>query len=332
MKEFREGLSNEEQYLIYLYLSDTAKVIKDDNLFVVFAEKALALNPSNDSLRFDLAYKYDDKLEKNEFALYHYKILVNSNPTSANLNNIGVSYSKLEMMGQAVNFYKKASKKDSSISMANLAQKLLDQGFIEEANDQLQAAMKIENYEKEYVGRALTRIDSIIKKEQEKETKALESIEAEKQFKLEYADAFTTPFIMTEAIKGKWTTAHGELDLELESGNLLKAEKEEFIPETQHGSLGLALLGMETSALGGKIQPKESTRKRKIIFNGRIIRNRSIEYTIEITEDSSKRTLLETTPKITGIGIINKAINIIKVMETDKDKKTSFYEFVKKSP
>ncbi len=330
LKEFREGLSNEEQYLIYLYLSNTAKVIKDDKLFVVFAEKALALNPSNDSLRFDLAYKYDDKLEKNEFALYHYKILVNSNLTSANLNNIGVSYSKLEMMGQAVNFYKKASKKDSSISMANLAQKLLDQGFIEEANDQLQAAMKIENYEKEDVGRALARIDSIIKQEQEKETKALESIEAEKQFKLEYADAFATPFIMTEDIEGNWTTAHGELDLAVESGNLLKAEKEEFIPETQPGFLGLALLGMETSALGGKIQLKESARKRKIIFNGRIIRNRSIEYTIEITEDSPKRTLLETTPKITGIGIINKAINIIKVMETDKDRKTSFYEFVRK--
>lgn len=331
LSELREGLPEEEQYLIYKYLSDTAKMIKDENLFTIFAEKALALNPSNDSLRFDLAYKYDD-LEKNELALYHYKILINSNPTSANLNNIGVSYVKLEMPSNGVSFYKKAAKDNSSISMANLAQKFLNEGFIDEANEQLQAAMKIKDYEKEDVGRALARIDLILKQEKEKETKILESIENEKQFKLEYAEAYSISFIVTEAIQGKWTTRHGEFDLALESGNILRAEREELVPEGGAGLFGLALesyLGAGT-LLGGKPQSKESIRRKKIIFDGRIIRNRIIEYKIKTEEESSRRSLLDTLPEISGIGIINKTMNVIKVMETDKDKKTSFYEFVKK--
>ena len=159
--------------------------------------------------------------------------------------------------------------------------------------------------------------------------KALENIENIRQFKLEYAEAYSFPFVVNDEMWGKWTTRHGEFDIKLESGNILRAEREESIPESTAGLLGLTL----QSYLGSGTMPqsKESARKKKIFFEGRIIRNRIFEYKIKNEEESLKRSILDITPEISGIGIINEVGKVIKVMETDKDKKTSFYEFVKKS-
>jgi hypothetical protein len=330
LRELKEDLPQEEQAQIYQYLSDSVKILKDDNLFVVFAEKALSLNPSNDSLRFNLAYKYSE-VEDDALSLYHYRILIKSNPTGANLNNLAVAYERLKMLSKAVQFYKKASNKDSTISMANLAQQFLEAGFVEEANEQLMRATGYKEYEKDNVGRALARIESMTKEEEEKEKKTLESIESVRQFKLEYAEAYSIPFVVTETIQGKWATRHGEFDIALESGNLLQAEREELIPEGGVGLMGLALepyLG--ATLLGGKPQPKENMRKKKIILDGQIIRNRIIEYKIKNEEETSRRTLLDIPTDISGIGFVNKTMNVIKVMERDKDNKTCFYEFVKK--
>ncbi|MBL7198121.1 MAG: hypothetical protein ISS47_08475 [Candidatus Omnitrophica bacterium] len=327
LNELKEGLPKEEEFRIYKYLSDTVKILKDDDLFIVFAEKSLSLNPSDDSLRFDLAYKYSE-LNEHALSLHHYKILIKSNPTGANLNNLAVAYEKLEMPGKAVKFYREAVKYDSTISMANLAQQFLNAGFIEEANVELKKAMGYENYEKDNVGRALSRIESMTKSEEEKEKKAVESIENIRQFKLEYAEAYSFSFIVNDEMRGKWSTRHGEFDIKLESGNILRAEREDSTPESTSGFFGLALqpyLGPGTMP-----QPNESVRKKKIFFEGRIIHNRVLEYKIRIEEGSSRRSLLDSLPGITGIGIISKTMNTIKVMETDKDKKTSFYEFVRK--
>ena len=327
LNELKEDLPKEEEFRIYKYLSDTVKILKDDELFIVFAEKSLSLNPSDDSLRFDLAYKYSE-LNEHALSLYHYKILIKSNPTGANLNNLAVAYERLEMPGKAVQFYREAVKYDSTISMANLAQQFLTAGFIEEANAELKKAMGYENYEKDNVGRALSRIESMTKSEEEKEKKALESIENIRQFKLEYAEAYSFPFIVNNEMWGKWTTRHGEFDIKLESGNILRAEKEEPISESTAGLLGLAFQSYLGS--GTTPQPKESVRKKKIFFEGRIIRNRVLEYKIRTEEGSSRQSLLGSLPVITGIGIINKTMNAIKIMETDKDKKTSFHEFIRK--
>lgn len=326
LNELKKDLPKEEEFRIYRFLSDTVKILKDDDLFIVFAEKSVSLNPSDDSLRFDLAYKYSE-LSEQTLSLYHYKILIKSNPTGANLNNLAVAYEKLDMPGKAVQFYREAVKYDSTISMANLAQQFLDAGFIEEANTELKKAMGYENYEKDNVGRALTRIESMTKSEDEKEKKALENIENIRQFKLEYAEAYSFSFIVNDSMQGKWTTRHGEFDLKLESGNILRAEREELIPESGGSLFGLALqsyLGTGTTP-----QSKESTRKKKIFFEGKIIRNRVLEYKIRIEEGTSRQSLLDSLPGITGLGIINKTVNSIKVMEKDKDKKINFYEFTK---
>ena len=317
LSELQKDLIDKERYLVYKYLSETAKIFEDDDLFSAFSEKALLLNPSDDSLRFNLAYRYS-QLDKNELALYHYKILVSNKPEPANLNNLGVSYSDLGMPNKAIEFYKKASKVGSTISRANLAQKYLNEGFVEEASEQLTKAMETKEYEKDDIGRALTRIDTTKENEKKKEEKILKDVEEVRQFKLEYADAYSIPFVVDGALSGNWICRHGNVNINLESGNILSGETKEETPDFHIGD----------NFVAGPIYYTVKI----ISFRGTIVRNRIIQYTIKVEIQPARETLLtpKTYSEYSGYGVINNSMNRIKVLELDRDKKQSIYQFEKK--
>ena len=228
LKELREDSPDDEKCLIYGYLADIAKAMENDELLTCFAEKALALNPSDSSLRFNLAYRYSN-MDKGGLALYHYDILATNNPDLSNCNNLGVAYASLGMPSKAVECYIKASELGATISRANLAQKLLNEGFIDYANVELKKAMESENYEKDNVGRALTRIDSIREEESKKEKETLESVSEERRFKQDYADAYSFSFNVGDTLSGDWNSKHGKIEIHLKSGNVLNGKKEELI-------------------------------------------------------------------------------------------------------
>lgn len=325
LKELREDLSEDEKRLIYEYLADVAKAMENNELFTAFAEKALTLNPSNSSLRFDLAYKYS-KMDKDGLALYHYNILVSSSSDSSNYNNLGVAYAILEMPGKAVEAYIKASELGATISRTNLAQKLLNEGFIDYANEHLKEAMKSDNYEKDNVARVLSRIDSIHEEENKKEKDVLESVVAERRFKQDYADAYSISFTLGDTLNGNWNSKHGKIEIHLESGNIMCGKQEEMIEESN------SLLGRILASESADKPPEKRIVKFIRIFEGKIIKNRAFEYKLKIERQSQYSTLLTQDPTITefsGYGMINKEINVIKVVEFDKDKKQSFCEIKK---
>lgn len=321
LKELREESPDDEKRLIYGYLADVAKAMDDNELFTAFAEKALILNPSNNSLRFSLAYKYSN-MDKDALALYHYNILAANSPDSSNCNNLGVAYASLGMHSKAVEFYIKASEIGATISRANLAQKLLNEGFIDYANEQLKEAMKSENYEKDNVGRALSRIDSIREEENKKEKEALGSVAEERNFKQDYADAYSLEFTVTDVLSGDWNSKHGKIEIRLKSDNILYGKKEETIEES-NWFLGL------TALAGGSLgsPPEKRTIKFTRTFEGKIAKNRTFEYKIKIERQPAYTTLLTqdlTVTEFSGYGYINKEMTAMKVMEFDKDKKQSF--------
>lgn len=325
LKELREDLPADEKCLIYEYLSDIAKSMENDELFTAFSEKALLLNPSNNSLRFSLAHKYSN-MDKDKLALYHYNILATNSPDSSNYNNLGVAYASLEMPSKAVECYIKASELGATISRANLAQKLLNEGFIGYANEQLKEAMKSENYEKDNIGRALSRIDRIREEEAKKEKEALGSVGEERQFKLDYTDAYSVDFIVGDTLNGDWNSKHGKIEINLESGNNLYGKKEETIEESNW------LLGMMLASGPGGIPPEKRRVKFIRTFQGKILRNRVFEYKLKIERSPAYNTLLTedlTITEFSGYGIINKTMNLMEVVEFDKDKKQSFSEITK---
>lgn len=325
LNELRENLPEDDKRLIYGYLADVAKAMGNNELFTAFAEKALALNPSNNSLRFSLAHKYSN-MDKDALALYHYNILSVNSPDSSNCNNLGVAYASLGMHSKAVEAYVKASELGATISRTNLAQKLLNEGFIDYANNQLKEAMKSENFEKDNVGRALARIDSIREEENKKEKEALDSVAEERNFKRDYAEAYSISFAVSDVLSGDWNSKHGKIEIHLESGNILYGKKEETVEEKN------LLLGMALS--GGSIGKVSETRTVKFIrtLEGKVIKNRTFEYKLKIQRHPQYSTLLTQDLSITefsGYGFINKEMNLIKVSEFDKDKKQSFSEIKK---
>lgn len=326
LKEFSEKASDDEKRLLYQYVADVGKVMEDDELFTAFAEKALALNPSNNSLRFSLAYKYSN-MDKDGLALYHYNILAENNPDSSNFNNLGVAYASLGMPAKAVKSYIRASELGATISRTNLAQKFLNEGFLDLANEQLKEAVKSENYEKDNVGRALSRIDSIHEKEDRKEKDTLNSVTEERTFKQSYAEAYSTKFSVTDLLNGGWDSKHGKIEIYLKSGNILYGKTEETIEE-ENWLLVLALAG------GLDNTPSESrTVKYVRTIEGKITKNRAIEYKIKIERKPAYSAVLTQDLSVTefsGRGYINKEMDLIKVVEFDKDKKQTFLEMAKK--
>jgi len=138
-------------------------------------EKALDYEPNKNYLRFQTAYRYSE-MGKEENALYHYKILCRLDPDDGMAwNNLGVAYDKLEMRTKAIECYKKAAKLNNSLAMANVANRLITEGLIEEAREWIDKGLKCKEVHGN-VGRALSSIDEKVKQEKEKEKEILESL------------------------------------------------------------------------------------------------------------------------------------------------------------
>jgi hypothetical protein len=178
--------------------------------------------------------------------------------------------------------------------------------------------MKSENYEKDNVGRALSRIDSIREEENKKEEEALENVVEERCFKQDYAEVYSISFTVGDALSGDWASKHGKIEIRLESGNILYGKKEETIEES-NSMLGMVLAGR----ILGNVPEKRSVKFIRTL-EGKIIKNRVFEYKIKIERQPACATLLTqdlTITEFSGYGIINKEMTVMKVVEFDKDKK-----------
>src|SRR5208283_5296744 len=113
--------------------------------YLAFNEKILDLRPDDFDRRFSLAYKYSEN-NKDDLALFHYKIHVQQNPSSAVWNNIGVAESSLELNSKAVEAYRNSEKMGGTLAMSNIAHKYIGAGFLDEAKEICQRATNISDY------------------------------------------------------------------------------------------------------------------------------------------------------------------------------------------
>lgn len=137
-------------------LRDVAKIEKSDDAYCSLTEKILDLRPSDIDLRFELAYKYSERGFE-DLSLYHYLKIPYAERTPVTWNNLGVQFDRFELVCESVDAYRNSEARDETLAMSNLAQKLLKAGFIKEAEEICNRAIKMKDCHKN-VGSTISRI------------------------------------------------------------------------------------------------------------------------------------------------------------------------------
>jgi len=114
-------------------------------------ELALLADPADTDTRFHLAYQYSQNNLK-VMALAHYDVLASQNVTGMAINNLGAALHELGIPMMGTSQYIKAAKEGVAISHGNLADLLLDGGFLEEARHWISDGEKIDETNRRIVG------------------------------------------------------------------------------------------------------------------------------------------------------------------------------------
>lgn len=193
--------------LAYLYLSEN--LLNNVENFFIYAEGALEHDPNNSDLRSDLGYQYSEK-GIDDLSLLHYKKVCNISINPVALNNLGVQYERLNLVSKSVINYFDSAKKKNTLALANICQRYIRAGFINDAKEKLKESYKLANEGieiHENIGEVQKLINKTLKSENEKEKEILKEAEEKRLFWVEYSDSYCTNIeLKNDKIKGKWIT------------------------------------------------------------------------------------------------------------------------------
>jgi tetratricopeptide (TPR) repeat protein len=297
-KRLREGEFSGQRAQILKGLADIAEDNMDMERFFIYAEGCLDMDPTYTDLRFNLAYRYS-AAGQHRISLLHYKKLTDAVEEPMGLNNLGAQYEKVDLKGKSINSYCKAADRRVTLAMANLANRYLDQGFVEDASKMIKRANDLSKADVEVhgnVGYAKNRLDSISKEENDKERELLMDAENERRFRVRYAESYLTDkTIRPNHFGGTWETQCGDLEIFFSPDeNTIRAEK-----QTEVSAIKTRLVSIEGAIknLSGTYSikivdtTKWSTGPTKDTFytaTGYMLLDRDDDTQIEVMEKSEK--------------------------------------------
>lgn len=305
---------------VFKSLIEFSKKNSDDYLYILFCEKLLTINAVNKSVRFDLALKYSN-LGEDSLAILHYKKYLDIVDDAGALNNIAVSYASASLHARAVEFYKRSSSKNETLAMANLAEKYLNQGFIEEAEKILKTAEALT--EKgvnlhQNVGLAKKRIKDLLEEEEKKEKELLGEAEKVHRFRVNHALSYCANSgagcvgVQTKLCEiEKW----GQVPLAIDfNQGLLKGQLQQRVEDSNF------FLASFLSSQRGLLEPNKF-KLRNVTIEG-TFRNLSGRYTLKVTETSEMAGAKpQDVLNVSGLFNIQSDFSAIDVLEDSKDKK-----------
>lgn len=168
-------------------------------------EVRVRAEPDNISLRFELGLR-DSNDRRHALSLHHYLAIPPGERNGTTWNNLGVTYSNLQLPGRAVEAYLMGSAKGETIADGNLAHKLVAAGFFDDAKRRAEGAIKVEGHHNNVV-EALTAIQTAKEEEQQKEGEAQGTAKAERDHLLAIGGAGLTH--ETADFSGSWNTPDG---------------------------------------------------------------------------------------------------------------------------
>ena len=209
--------------VIYRELADTHETLGNKLEQVIALEKVAQYRPTEKDALFKAAFA-QSAAELPYLSLHNYiRDLTIAPDESMARNNYAVQLAELGLPIHAVRQYRKAQTSGNTLAMANLAYLYMDKGFVDDAEQLLQKAQKIDGYHGN-VDRALARL----REDREQEVKKVEGVEKwgciYQAFIRSFAEALLSPSINVFTFAGEWKDKDGDICTVNVDGNRFSAE------------------------------------------------------------------------------------------------------------
>ena len=286
---------------------------KDDDAEIATQERLLELNPSDDEIRFSLAYKYS-LVNRDGLAAYHYSRIHTTNRSANAWNNLGVAFQALKLPIKAVNAYRKSIDLGETLAMANLAIRFLKAGFLHEAGEMLATASKIEGHHKN-VDHGFGALRDDQDAEEKEEAAIFEKAKRASEFHRHYGRAIAGT--LSRSIAGEWKTPTCDVKLRID-GDAIVAQ----------GSYQLSASGLLSSMMGAKGMVAAPTRY-SLEYRG-VLRGCTISGVIVRKQEGEKSlasTLLGIDTNPTFLIWIDDSLAVLHVLERPLSGEPTYYEF-----
>ena len=188
MKTISSNQANREVTVVRTLLG-IARIESNEALQMGLSEKLLDLRPDEMGVRFSLAYKYFERDEQ-ELALFHYLKIPYQEREGGVWNNLGVQFGSFDLKSKSVEAFRKSESMGGTLAMSNLANRLIKEGFLEEAKEICRRALQIKDYHKN-IGHTISSIEEIPEKEIKKEEEIIVIAKPLSKFYRDYGHAST---------------------------------------------------------------------------------------------------------------------------------------------
>jgi tetratricopeptide (TPR) repeat protein len=279
-------------------------------------ERTVEIQPDNDDTRFLLAYEHSERGD-NDLALFHYLKIRPAERHPGTWNNLGVAFERTGLLGKAVSAYRESERLGETLAMSNLAQKFMSAGFLSEAEEECEKALKIENFHQN-VASTLAELRTAPEEEDKRQTQTLEKAKPRSDFYRLFGRAVSRlePIEMAPRWKGP------DCDLAVQ----LTGSEFEAVGSYEQLGLGLALAG--SFGLGTPQTPDRYHVKYKGTFRGRAVEG-VMTRTLEDNPTMVRTLLSSTAYEIKVLMVLTDDGNEIRAMERPEKGAPRFYTLTK---
>jgi tetratricopeptide (TPR) repeat protein len=228
-------------------LKEISEISRDNDTLIAALEQVVEENPADSGARFSLAFKHSE-CGNHDLALVHYLKILPRDRSGAAWNNLAVEFDHWQLSAQANDAFKKAEELGETLAAANLADKLTNAGFLSEAREKCEAALRVADCNKN-VSAALARLQEIPDAENEKLGKIVQNAKGATEFYKHLGKKIILSEL-TQLAK-IWVGPECEFTVSLRDG------KFQAVGSQPVKKNALASLGFSSAALGGDMPQTE---------------------------------------------------------------------------
>jgi tetratricopeptide (TPR) repeat protein len=291
-------------------LQTLAEIDSDDETAMTILEEIVEIDPGDRESRFSLGYKHS-QLGNHELSLWHYSKIPLAERNGITWNNLGVAREQLSLPIGSVNAYRRAAGMGETLAMSNLALRYLSAGFLEDAQEECDAALSMKDFHKN-IGTTLGKLKAAPDTEETKIEKILKETGPKSDFYRQFGRALSR--LELSNIASVWQGPDCALEVTVEDGKFVATGGY----ERPANSLGAGLFGSNASSL----------ERYRVTYHGSI-RGRAIKARISrIREgDPPKQTgLLSGEQEPRALMLIADGETEIRVMEFTQGNKHRFFK------